>query len=447
MADDGGSSAAGAAAGRPATQSPPLGRLAPAVTAAGLYTVAAVLWVALGDVLPGGRWLAVHLFTAGVVTNMVVALTQHFAQTLLHAPERTGRPVRFVLLNTGAVLLLVGLPGGMRVVFVTGATVLTAAVLWLYWDLRVVRRSVLGGRFGFVVRGYERACGAFVHGAILGGLMGAGVLAGTWYGAARVAHLHVNVLGWGGLTLLATVVFFGPTVMRTRMEEGADATAARAIRYGATGLTAGTVALLLTGAGGQLALPARLLGAVGLAVYAAGATAVCLPVWRAGGRARPSPYAWLMRAAVGWFVVAAWLDVGVVATGWYRLLDALGALFLLGVLGQGILAALGYLTPMVTGRGPAGRAAARARLDVLPRTRALAFNAGVALTVGAAGVGTAAGPAGAVVARAGWLLVAGVVVGQLALMASTGRLQLLRVRADRSGGGAVDPGESDHLAR
>lgn len=446
MADDGRPGSTGAAAGRPARQTAPLQRLAPAVTAAGLYAVAAVVWVAFGDALPGGRWLAVHLFTVGVVTNVVVALTQHFAQTLLHGPERTERPARLALLNAGALLLLGGLPGGTRVVFVTGATALTAAVLWLYWDLRVVRRSALGGRFGFVVRGYERACGAFVHGAVLGGLMGAGVLAGTWYGAARVAHLHVNVLGWGGLTLLATVVFFGPTVMRTRMEEGADATAARAIRYGATGLTAATVALLLAGAGGQVALPARLLGAGGLAVYAAGATAVCLPVWRAGGRARPSPHAWLMRATVGWFVVAVWLDVGVVASGRFRLLDAVGVLFLLGVLGQAILAALGYLTPMVTGRGPAGRAAARTRLDVLPRTRATAFNVGVALCVGAAVVGVAAGPAGAVVARAGWLLVAGVVLAQVALMAST-RLLQVRVGAGRSGDGGVDPGQSDHLAR
>jgi hypothetical protein len=29
------------------------------------------------------------LFTLGVLTNVVVALTYHFAQTLLHAPERT----------------------------------------------------------------------------------------------------------------------------------------------------------------------------------------------------------------------------------------------------------------------------------------------------------------------------------------------------------------------
>lgn len=402
----------------PTAESPPLRPLLPAMLASGLYAITALVWVATGDVLPGGRWLAVHLFTLGVVSNMVIAMTHHFAQTLLHAPERTARLGRFTLLNAGVVLLVVGRTVSVRPAFVLGATALTVAIVWLYWDLRGLRRSALGARFAFMVRGYERSCGSFVHGALLGVLMGAGVLSGSWYGAARVAHLHVNVLGWGGLTLLATVVFFGPTIMRTRMIVGADTTAAGALRYAAAGLTVAAVAFLLTGAGGAVALPARLLAAAGLSAYAVGATVVCLPVLRAGRRARPSSYAWLLRAACGWFIAAVWADVVVIATGQLRLLDALGGILLVGVLAQTILASLGYLTPMVRGAGSAGRAAVRARLDVLPRTRAILFNLGVAFIAAAAVGGIAAGVAGAAVARAGWLLVAAAVLGQLLLMAS-----------------------------
>lgn len=62
----------------------------------------------------------------------------------------------------------------VRLAVAAGATAMTAAVLWLYWDLRRLRRAALGARFAFVVRGYERACGAFVHGAILRGTVGIG---------------------------------------------------------------------------------------------------------------------------------------------------------------------------------------------------------------------------------------------------------------------------------
>ena len=66
----------------------PFAPLRPAFALAGAYAGAAVLWVLAGSVLPGGRWFAVHLFTLGVLTTLVVALTDHFAQTLLHAPQR-----------------------------------------------------------------------------------------------------------------------------------------------------------------------------------------------------------------------------------------------------------------------------------------------------------------------------------------------------------------------
>lgn len=391
--------------------------LLPAVVASAVYALAAIVWVSVGDALPGGRWAAVHLFTLGVVSNLVVTLTHHFAQTVLHTPARSARHGRLLLLNAGVVLLVAGLPTGLTGLFLAGAVALTAAVCWLYVDLRRSRRQALAARFAFVVRGYERACGAFLHGALLGGLLGAGVLSGAWYGAGRVAHLHINVLGWGGLTLLATVVFFGPTVMRTKIEEGADDAAVPALRHAATGLTVATVALLLTGVGGSGALVARLVAAGGLAVYAACATVVCRGVLRAGRRARPSAHARLLQAACGWLVLAVWADVLVVATGQLRLLDALGVLLLVGVLGQAILGALGYLAPMVRGTDVASRAAIRRRLEAFGRLRPLALNLGVALIVAAAMLGASGGMLGAVAARGGWLLVVAVVATQAVLMA------------------------------
>ena len=165
----------------------PLAHLRAGFTAAGVFAVAAAVQLAVGG--PGSRWLAVHLFTVGVLSNLIVTLAPHFAATLLHATERRAALPRLAVLNAGALLLAAS---GLRsaALLAARATLLTAAVLWLWWDLRRMRKAALHpGRFGFVTRAYERAAGAFVHGALLGVLMGTGALGGAWYAAARLAHL------------------------------------------------------------------------------------------------------------------------------------------------------------------------------------------------------------------------------------------------------------------
>jgi hypothetical protein len=392
----------------------PFRHLRGVVTTAGAYLIATVVWVLAGDVLPGGRWFAVHLFTVGVLSNLVTALTHHFSRTLLHVagPERD--VPRLVLLNVGALVLLCGRAYDLTWAVGLGATVLMGAVVWLYTDLRRERRQSLGTRFAYVIRVYERACGAFVHGAMLGALLGIGVLGGAWFGAARLAHLHVNVLGWGGLTLLGTLVFFGPSILRVRMAEGAAEAAPRALRWSASGLTVGALALLATGWSGGPQTLFRLLAAAGLAVYAWGAAVVCIGVLRAGMKAKPTAHAHLIRAACAWFVIAAVTDAVIVAGGWWWLLDAVGAALLVGVLGQAILGALNYLAPMVLVAGTKTRTAARDDLDVAALWRALVLNAGALAIVAAVVLRHVGAPAwlGAV----GWVAIGATVLAQVALL-------------------------------
>ena len=376
----------------------PFADVRPAVLLAAVYGVAVLVWIAAGADLPGGRWFAVHLFTLGVLSNLVMALGAHFATTLLHQPVDGRATARTALFNAGALCVLAGVPTGNRWSLVVGATATSAAVLWHYAALRRIRKAALTQRFGFVVRTYERACGAFLHGAILGGLIGSGALPGSWAGAARTAHLHVNVLGWGGLTLLATVVVFGPTVMRARMSEGADATAATWLGRGATSLTIGVLALVATGASGWAGVLARGVATLGVAGFAIATLAVGLPVVRAAKGARPSANGLAMAAACCWFAVAAWLDVLLVATAQWHLLSAVGAVVLVGVLGQAIVAAVGYLAPLLWSAGDR-RGALRARLDRAPVLRPALFNLAVlALAAGVAfGVGRLAAVAWAAV--------------------------------------------------
>jgi nitrite reductase (NO-forming) len=406
------------AEGQPA-QRAPFQPLAPAVAVALVYGAGALIWLAVGQQFNVSRWLALHLFTLGVLSNLVMAMADHFARTLLHSPVGHGPRSRLVLLNLGAVLVLAGLPTGQRAAVGAGATLATVAVTWLYVDLRRLRRRSLTGRFSFVVRGYERACGAFIHGALLGLLMGTGVLAGQWYGAARLAHLHINLLGWGGLTLLATIVFFGPTMLRRRIEPGAEHVAAHALRWGSVGLSVATLALLLTGAGSPFGVWARLIAGAGLATYAAAATSIWLPVARvamqdererAGGRGSSSFERRVIPLAGFWFAVVAWGDAVVALTGAWRFLDALGAALLLGGLVQAILVTLVYLGPMVRGRSPARRAAMRERLQRHSALRVIAFNAGLVLILMAAITRHAASQPGSLV---GWLLIAVAVASSL----------------------------------
>ena len=365
----------GSAGERPRGRSP-FGPAAPSIVTALVYAAAVGVWLAFGAWLPGGRWFAVHLFTLGVLTNVVLTFSEHFARTVTRTKgERAGWwPV---VTNLGILLVLVGFPGGQRWLLAVGSTILTGVVVAAYLRIRRMRHEAIGARFAWIARVYERAHGAFVHGAILGALMGIGLVAGPWYGAARIAHLHANILGWGGLTLLATLVFFGPTMARTKIEPGADDRSARALRAGATGLAVAVVLLLLTGLGGVFGAVARVGAGVGLAVYAWAATVVCLPVGRAVWRAKPTAARPLVGAVCVWLPLVAWADVAVVTTGSWRWLDALGVAALTGVLAQAICATLVYLAPMLRGSTTAARETIRLRLEVGMHVRAAALGVGV----------------------------------------------------------------------
>lgn len=403
-------------AGQPRLGRSPFGPAAPSIAAALLYAAAAVVWVVAGGSLPGGRWLAIHLFTLGTLTNLILVFTEHFGRTLTRTVTERIR-WQMPVANLGILMVLVGLPEDQRWLTGTGAVVVTAVVTTSYVRLRRMRTQAIGARFGWIVRMYERAHGAFIHGAMLGLLMGVGLLSGTWYLAAKWAHLHINILGWAGLTLLATLVFFGPTIVRTRIVEGADARAAAALRLGATALTVAVLLLLATGVGGTVGTALRLASALTMSVFAWAVTVVCLPVGTAAHRAGPSAPRWPLVAAAVWFPVVAWADVAVIASGRWRLLDAVGLAMLLGVLAQVITAVLTYLAPMLRMRTLGGRDRLRARLEIGATVRTAMLNLGTAGVVVAALV---RGDVGGVLSRGGWALVIASLLWLVAAGASGG---------------------------
>lgn len=393
----------------------PFAHLRAVAAVAAVYGLASLAWAVVGGLLPGGRWLAVHLFTLGVVSNLIVAMTDHFARTLTKTPGGGGQQWRLVVFNVGALAVLVGRVQGWTPVVVLGAVAAAGAVAWLYVALRRMRTQSLGSRFAFVVRAYERACGAFLHGAFLGAVLGVGVVPGEWHQPVRLAHMVLNLLGWAGLVVLATVVFFAPTLMRTKIRPSAERLAAPALRHGATAVTVAALALIATGLPGGYVEAARAVAAAALTVYAVAATLVCAPLLRAAPRSVPSPHGHMIAAACAWLLLAVWLGVPAVAADLGGVLSALGLVLLVGVFAQTVLAALSYLWPMIAGASPAVRQHQRRHLDRLGLPRVVAFNVGVVMLAGGVAATRAGGFDAGVVTTAGWLVLAATLVATLTL--------------------------------
>ncbi len=388
----------------------PFAEVVPTLRFAAVSAVAIGVWLAVGEALPGGRWLAVHLFTLGVLTNVILAFSEHFTRTITRSPGRRSGWWTWVT-NLGIVLVLAGLPTRWVPGLALGATIVIGVVAAAWWRLRRLRRRAVGARLGWVARRYEDAHLFFLAGATLGTLLGLGWSAGAWSAGVRVAHLHANVLGWGVLTLLATLVFFGPTMARCQIEPGADRAAARALRVGAVALAVALALLLALGLPGAAGSAARVGAGIALAGFALSATVVTAPVWRAVWQARVTAARPLILGAVAWLTAVVWADAALVGFGGWRWLDAVGLVAMAGVLAPAILATVVYLLPMLRGRTTGERELLRLRLEVGARTRAIGLNLGVLLV----GVGTALraatepGVGTWPVAGSGWVVIAGVI--------------------------------------
>ena len=193
------------------------------------YLAAGGMTVALGDRVTSGSWLAVHLVLFGAATNAIVVWSEHFAAALLRAAPVSERmaTARALALNLGVVAVL----GGVH----TSRPVLTAAGAWLVGAVVLAHAIALGARIGRALTGplaatvwfYVAASAALLAGMGLGVLLAGGASdSADAYRAMRLAHAHLNVLGWVGLAVVGTQFTLWPTVLRTRMVPGVE----RAVR-------------------------------------------------------------------------------------------------------------------------------------------------------------------------------------------------------------------------
>jgi nitrite reductase (NO-forming) len=360
------------------------------------YLAAGGVTLALGDRVAGGGWLAVHLVLLGAATNAIVVWSEHFAAALLHAApagERAAR-ARALALNLGILAVLSGVHTGRAALAAVGACLTGAVVLAHAVALTTRVGRALAARLGHTVWFYLAASAALLAGMGLG-LWLAGGVAGSAdaYLALRLAHVHLNVLGWVGLAVIGTEFTLWPTVLRTRMAPGVE----RAVRWSLPPLSVG-----LAAAAAGLAGQHRAAALAGLGSYAVGLGLALVPFVRTALRRPPHTAAsWMLGAGMAWFAVVVVADLAALA-GSPRVVDLdgrIGRLIPAVVAGfalQTLTGALTYLLPVVFGRGAYGNRKLSGILELAWPVRVLAVNLGVALLV--------ALPAGGWGHRTGWWL-------------------------------------------
>jgi nitrite reductase (NO-forming) len=137
-----------------------------------------------------------------------VVWSEHFAAALLRAPPAAERvaTARTLALNLGILGVLGGVHGGRPTLAAAGALLAGAVVLAhaLLLATRVGRS--LPARLGGTVWFYVAAAAALLAGMGIGLWLAGGVAASAdAYLALRLAHVHLNVLGWVGLAVVGTV--------------------------------------------------------------------------------------------------------------------------------------------------------------------------------------------------------------------------------------------------
>jgi nitrite reductase (NO-forming) len=343
------------------------------------WLVALVAVVLVHPFVPAPRWLMVHLLVLGAVSNAILVWSWHFTAALLRLASDAGgrgQARRLVLFNTAAPAVVAGVVGGAWPLVAVGGLGVGAVAGWHATALLRVLRAALPSRFGDTVRYYVAAGALLPVGVVLGVLLARAD--GPSHDRLVVAHALVNLLGWVGLTVVGTLVTLWPTMLRTRIADGSEGAARRALPVLLAGLGAAVVGALA----GVL-----LVAALGLLGYLAGLLHAWLPHLDEVRRKRPRGFpttsvlagtCWLAGTLL---VLAAGLAT---ADGWSEAADRTGWLtapLLAGFAAQVLLGALSYLVPVVLGGGPSPARAMVAVLDRAAPARVTAANAGLLLCV------------------------------------------------------------------
>ncbi len=167
---------------------------------------------AIHTLIPGYRWILIHLFTLGVVGNSIILWSQTLTGRLLRRDTAWRSLVfRLGVFNVGVVLTVAGQLADAIPLTHTGIAVLSAALIWHALALGREWWHGAGHRFRPVVAGYVISALFLPVGGVLGGLLAVDVST-----ELLSAHLAATLLGFVGIAAAASLTILFPAIWRTR---------------------------------------------------------------------------------------------------------------------------------------------------------------------------------------------------------------------------------------
>jgi nitrite reductase (NO-forming) len=390
------------------------------ITFAGLAAAAVFLALAAASILlpPAirlGTWLPVHLALAGAAATAIAAVLPFFTTALVVA-----RPVRPAIRIGGIALVAFGALSVMTVyghalgqvvpATLAGGSFLAGIVLVGVAALAPLR-GALGPRRMILERAYALALANVLVGATIATLVvGGNLTVGGAWGGLKPAHAWLNLVGFAGLVIVATLAHLAPTVVGTRLRPRASS------RLAIVGIAVGAP-LIATGYATGLDVVARA-GAAAVLGGALGIAAHGFVINLDPDRGRwTTEFGWHRAAAWALLAGQAWIGLGLaVAAARVLVLGAqpaawsltilLGPLVIGGVI-QILIGAMTHLLPAIGPGDPIRHAGQRRLLGSAATVRIGILNAGAALVTlgfgpmadvaigaGAAGAGGSTGVAG-----------------------------------------------------
>jgi nitrite reductase (NO-forming) len=345
------------------------------------------------------------------------------------AATRPGSPAIRVaviaLLGSGALAVSVGVAGGVADLAAIGGLAFVIGLLGLAGLLVAILGGALGPQRGLLPGAYAGALANVVVGASLATafVAGWGPVVERWANL-KPAHAWLNVFGFLGLVIAATLVHLYPTVVGGRIVVD------RWVRVALAGLGGGPPLIALGYATGSDALARA--GALGAIV---GVAALVKSIGAAHGRrgrwttdaAWHRFGSWSLALGVGWYAAAVAIAAGRVVAlgaapvGWG--VELVGVPLAVGFVLQVLVGSWTQLLPAIGPGDQRLHARQRAVLGSGAMARLLALDAGAAILGVATPLGPSLGPAGA------WALVGGATLVGAALAADLvlfGRAMFLR---------------------
>lgn len=179
--------------------------------------------------LPNYRWVLIHMFTLGALTNSIMLWSQHFTEKFLHQPlDESTRPWqlrRFAILNAGIVYTIIGqlLANTWSYAWILtalGATVVGGSLAFHAFYLgQQYRRANTNQRYAPSVLAYIASAACLPFGAFFGAVLASNAASqpgSEWHDRLRMAHLATNVLGFVGFAAVGTLMLLFPTIWRTK---------------------------------------------------------------------------------------------------------------------------------------------------------------------------------------------------------------------------------------